>query len=95
LRPNLNQWFAAQQIKPRIVAEFDDFSLLRVFTTAGHGVCAAPVVLDAELRRVHRLQRIGQAENLRARFYAISVDRRISQPAVVAICERARAKLYG
>ena len=39
--------------------------------------------------------RIGRIEQVRERFYAISVERRLKHPAVVAISEAAREKLFG
>jgi len=37
---------------------------------------------------------IGQTNEIRERFYAISVERKISHPAVVAITETAREWLF-
>lgn len=95
LRSELNSWFETQNIRPVIVGEFDDFSLLRTFCAAGRGVFAAPRILDQELKRQDGLSRIGASEALRARFYAISVERKIKNPAVVAICDAAKNLILG
>ncbi len=76
-----------------MVGEFDDFSLLRTFAEKGLGVFASPLVLDREMRRYH-LTRLGRVQNVRARFYGISVEKRLKNPAVVAICETARQHLF-
>lgn len=94
MRHGLDQWFEAQRIHPVVVGEFDDFSLLRVFATAGHGVFAAPWVLDQELRREYGFVRIGRTDAVRARFFAISVEKKVKNPAVVAICEAARHRTF-
>jgi LysR family transcriptional activator of nhaA len=37
---------------------------------------------------------LGRTDAVRSRFYAISVERRLKHPAVVAICETARRELF-
>jgi LysR family transcriptional regulator, transcriptional activator of nhaA len=95
VRPKLDQWFDAQRIRPSVTGEFDDFSLLRTFAEAGLGIFAAPVVLDRVMQRRYGFERIGRIEDVRAHFYAISVERKIKNPAVVAICDSARQRVFG
>lgn len=95
VRPSLDQWFESQNVRPEVIGEFDDFSLLRVFGETGMGIFAAPSVMERELCREGRLTLIGRTEDVRARFYAISVERKIKNPAVVAICDAAREKMFG
>jgi LysR family transcriptional regulator, transcriptional activator of nhaA len=94
IRRVLDQWFQSQALRPTIVGEFDDTALMNIFGEDGSGLFAAPTVLEDELRRLYRVQVIGRAETLRQRFYAISVERRLKHPAVVAICESARRDLF-
>lgn len=94
LRRDLDGWFESQGVRPTVVGAFDDFSLLRMFASAGRGILAAPRVLDQEMGRRYGFIRIGVTEAIRARFYAISVERKIKNPAVVAICETARQKVF-
>jgi LysR family transcriptional activator of nhaA len=94
IRHSLDQWFDSQGIHPVIKGEFDDFSLLRVFAAEGHGIFAAPIVLDRELRKAYGFVRIGQTDAVRARFYAVSMERKVKNPAVVAICETARSSTF-
>ncbi len=93
LRRSLTQWFDTQGVRPRIVAEFDDAALLQTFASAGHGLFAAPKVVADEVARAFDVRMVGTAQDLRERFYAISVDRRLKHPAVVAICAQARSDL--
>jgi len=95
LRRSLDQWMAAQHIRPEIVAEVEDAALLQQMGSTGAGVFAAPTVIEAELVRQHRVEIVGRADKLRERFYAISVERKLKHPAVVAISESARADLFG
>ncbi len=95
MRLGLNQWFESQDLRPGVAGEFEDFALLTTFAEAGRGIFAAPRVLDHEMRRRHGFGLLGYTEDVRARFYAISVERRVKNPAVVAICEAAREKMFG
>ena len=53
-----------------------------------------PSAVDAELRRQAGLRLVGRLADVRQRFYAITVERTLRNPTVVAISERARA-LFG
>ncbi len=94
LRRSLEQWFEAQNIRPLVVGEFQDSALLKTFGQAGLGVFASPTVTEKEVRRQYGVSVLGRAESVIERFYAISVERRLKHPAVVAIAEAARDKLF-
>jgi len=94
VRRALDQWFDAQQIRPFVVGQFEDFALLRRFGETGAGVFAAPSVLEKQFRLERRLRVLGRANDVRNRFFAISVERKLKHPAVVAICESARHELF-
>jgi LysR family transcriptional activator of nhaA len=95
LRRGLEQWFEAQGIRPRVVGEMDDAALTKVLGEAGIGVFAAPDVVDEDVRQRYKVELAGAAKEIRQRFYAISVERKLKNPAVVAICQRARDTLLG
>lgn len=95
LRRALDHWFEQHGITPKIIAEFDDSALMKVFAQHGDGVCTAPEVIAREIRESFGLVPVGKADDVIERFYAISVERRIRNPAVVAISENARKKLFG
>ena len=94
VRRALDQWLDSQQIAPVVVGQFEDFALLRRFGETGAGVFAAPSVLEKHFRRERKLRIIGRAKLVRNRFFAISVERKVKHPAVVAICETARQELF-
>ena len=93
LRQALDQWFEAEGIRPTIMGEFEDSALLKVFGQRGVGLFVAASVIEAEVRRQYGVQVVGRVENVRERFYAISVERKLKNPAVVAISDAARQKL--
>lgn len=94
LRRTLDQWFDAKGIRPRTVGEFEDFALLKLFGQAGVGAFAAHAAIAREVRRQYGVVPVGRIDGLREHFYAISVERRLKHPAVVAILEAARRDLF-
>lgn len=94
LRSQLEEWFDAQDIAPVIVGEFDDSALMKSFGQAGVGVFAGPTALEAEICQMYRVQILGQVPNVQERFYAISPERKLKHPAIVAITERARETIF-
>jgi LysR family transcriptional activator of nhaA len=94
LRSALEQWFDKQHIHPRIVGEFDDSTLIKVFGQEGSGVFAAPSAIETSVCRQYGVAVVGRLEEVRERFYAISVERRLKHPAIIAITESARSELF-
>jgi len=90
----LLKWFDKLHIHPHIVGEFDDSALMKAFGQAGAGVFIAPTPIAAEVEKQYGVVAIGQTEEVREQFYAISVERKISHPAVVEITETAREWLF-
>ena len=72
----------------------DDTALAAELGEQGLGVFAAPDVVEKEIRRRYKVHVLGRAD-VRQRFYAISLDRKLRHPAVTAICEIARAHIFG
>ena len=86
----LLRWLEGQRVYPRIVGEFDDSALMKVFGQAGAGFFVAPTAIAPEIEAHYGVAQVGQTDAVREQFYAISVERRISHPAVAAITEAAR-----
>jgi LysR family transcriptional regulator, transcriptional activator of nhaA len=94
LRRSLDQWFERQSIRPRIVAEMADSALLKVFGAAGKGLFPVPAAIGKEICRQYNVRVLGALDDVHERFYAISVERKLKNPAVVAISESARTELF-
>ena len=95
LRRSLDQWFDERGIRPEIRGEFDDTALVKEFGQSAAGVFAAPSVIEREVVRQYKVRLVGRTDEIRERFYAISVERKVKHPAVAAICQSAREKLFG
>lgn len=91
LRLSLEDWFRAQGIRPRVIGTFEDSALIDAFGQAGAGLFAMPTSIEAEVERQYRVRVVGRLPEIRQRFYAITVERKLRHPAVIAISERARA----
>ncbi len=94
LRGLLTNWFDGHAIRPRIVGEFDDSALLKVFGQQGVGVFAAPAIIRTEIKKQYGVREIGLIEGQKEQFYAISVEKKLRHPAVVAIAEAAKNQFF-
>jgi LysR family transcriptional activator of nhaA len=90
----LRAWFKSQGLRPRIVAEFDDSALAQEFGRQGVGYYLGPAVLAEEIRARLDVEQVGVIDAGEEQFYAISVERRISHPCVLAITRAARSELF-
>lgn len=95
VRQQLEGWLTRHQLHPVIVGEFDDGALMTAFGREGRGIFMAPSVMEADTLDQHDLQVIGRSDELQEEFFAVSVERRITHPCVVAITDTARGKLFG
>jgi len=95
LRRSLDQWLDAVGVRPNVVGEFEDSALLKVFGMRGADVFPTSMVVTKEVQERYKVTVIGKASNVLERLYAVTVERRIKHPAVVAICDTARSGVFG
>ena len=89
-RRALDHWLEQHRLTPLIVAEFEDTALMKVFGQAGGVAFVGPTAIEAEIARHYRVQPIGRIAAVRERYYAISAERRVKHPGVLAITNEAR-----
>lgn len=94
VRHALDVWFESQGVHPTVVGDFDDSALLEAFGQRGLGVFAMPSVIEQEVARQFDVSILGRTEQIENCFYAITVERRLRHPAVVAIAEAARSNIF-
>lgn len=92
VRTPLLRWIEAAQLHPRIVGEFDDSALMRAFAEAGAGIFPSATLVGEQLCRQAGLIHLGDAEGVTETYYAISVERRLTHPAVRAISAAASSR---
>ncbi len=90
LRRSLEQWFETIQVQPRIAGEFADSALMKVFGQAGYGVFAAPSAIAGDVKKFYGVREVGRTDAISESFYAISMERRLKHPAVIAISNEGR-----
>ncbi len=94
LRRALDHWFEQKKVLPHLVAEFDDSGLLKSFGQGGDGIFPVPSVVEEAVRTQYNVQVVGRTTEVVERFYAITVERRIKNPAVAAISKFAKENIF-
>jgi LysR family transcriptional activator of nhaA len=95
IRPKLIQWFEANNLRPLIVGEFDDSALMKAFGQAGAGLFVAPKAIVDHVCEQYKVEVIGHIDSVIEQLYAITTERRLTYPAIVAISKAAREDLFG
>jgi len=94
LRSGIDRWLDKHRLHPRMVAEFDDSALMKAFGQEGAGVFIAPAAIEEEVEWQYQVTAIGRIDEVKERFYAISVERRVTHPVVATLLETARESLF-
>ena len=90
LRRALDNWFREIGVRPRVVADFEDAALMKVFAADGKGFIAIPTIVVKEAVERYGFKIIGQTKNCTDQFFAITTERQITHPAVNIITDKAR-----
>ncbi|MCC6508747.1 MAG: LysR family transcriptional regulator, partial [Pirellulaceae bacterium] len=93
LRRSLDYWFEANEVRPKIVGEFDDSAMLKIMGKAGVGIFAVASAIRSDVEEMYGVEFIAAVSDVTEKFYALSVERKVKHPAVLAISEVARKKL--
>lgn len=94
VRLALDQWLADQDIFPDVIAEFEDSALLKVFGQSGEGIFPVPSAIELRVQQQYGVEVVGRVPEVRDRFYAISVEKRVQHPATLAVLKQARNQLF-
>lgn len=94
IRPGLLQWFDEHDIRPRIVGEFDDSALLNSFGQTGTGLFVAPTATADYLCAQYRVRAIGSTNDVKEQLYAITTERRLQHPAIIAVSKAAQEDVF-
>ncbi len=90
LRRSLDDWFDAHGIRPKICAEFEDSALMKSFGREGAALFVAPTAVEGDVCRQFDVNVVGRIDTIRERYFAISVERRVKHPGVLAITAEAK-----
>jgi LysR family transcriptional activator of nhaA len=95
LRRNLDAWLEREGLVPEIVAEAEDSALLKAFAADGMGAMFVPTVIAKTVARRYDVVDVAEVAAVQERFWAITAERRLVHPAVVAMRNAARTELFG
>lgn len=93
LRRELDGWLDSHELRPMVVAEVDDSALAKVLGEAGVGAFVGPSAMEREICEQYAVRVVGRVPALKERYFAISLERRIRHPGVLAISSAARELL--
>lgn len=93
IRRKLTEWLDRKRLRPRIAGEFDDAALMAAFGRESFGAFPIPTVLAEEYLESGKLQLLGHADQVQVEYFALSVERRLTHPSVLAITSMATASL--
>jgi LysR family transcriptional activator of nhaA len=94
LRSQLVRWLSRNKLRPTFAGEFDGSALMAAFGEAGVGVLVAPTILAEEMKTRHGVVALGETREIVAEYFAISVERRLTHPCVLAITQAARDRIF-
>jgi LysR family transcriptional regulator, transcriptional activator of nhaA len=95
LRRLLDDWFMHQKVVPTVIGEFEDSATLKAFGQEGHGLFPISTVMEKEICRQYQVQIVRRVDSLTQKFYAITAERRLKHPVVMALFDRARQEILG
>ncbi len=94
VRRELEEWFATNGIRPRIVAEFDDWASLKTFGYMGEGYYIVPSILEDVMKASYAMQFVGRIDEVRERYYAVTLDRKVKHASVQQLIDVARKEIF-
>jgi len=92
IRKLFDRWSNDKEIFPEIKGQFDDNAILKAFGQSGLGIFFMPAVIQEEVCRNFNVEVIGHLEEVKQKYYAITLERKVKHPAVVAICDTAKER---
>lgn len=94
IRRDVEDWLKKRKIEARLVAEFDDSALLKVFGQFSNGFFYGPTVLEKEIEKQYHVKKLGRLSGIKESFFAITAERKIVHPAVAEITKEAKKTLF-
>lgn len=94
LRRDLDDWLDTIRVRPSLIGEFEDPALMKAFGAQSESVFPAPFAIAKDVCRVYGVTLVGRTDAVKERYYAISTERRLTHPGVLAITSAARVSLF-
>lgn len=94
IRQLFDKWSHDNNIFPMIRGQYDDSALMKAFGEQGLGVFFMPTIIEKEVSQAYHVEVIGRLSDIKQKFYAISAERKVTHPAVAAVCNSARDIIF-
>jgi LysR family transcriptional activator of nhaA len=94
LRRMLDDWFARREIHPQVIAEIEDSALVKAFAQVTGALFAAPSLMADQVAALYGAVPVGEIQEIQARFYAISLERKVKHPVVRALLEASQKGIF-
>lgn len=94
LRRSVEQWMDRQSFEPNVAAEIEDSALLKLLAAEGLGVAPVADSVLRDLEDRYGLHVVGRLNDVAIQFYAISVERKVTHPAVITILDAAKKRVF-
>ena len=88
LRRPLEKWFHSTGVRPRLVGEIEDPAFVNILALHGLGFISVPTLVVKEIVTRFGFRTIGRTDDCKQQFYAITPERKMTHPAVLAITSR-------
>lgn len=94
MRWDLEAWFDKQGVRPKLVGEFEDATLMEVAAAGGLGFTTVHRVVDHAALKHYGLKVIARVDECSSDFYAITGERLAKHPLAKQITEAAHATMF-
>lgn len=94
LRRSVEQWLEGQDFVPKIIAEVEDSALLKIMATQGLGIAPVANSILPDVEQQYGLHSVGELAGVSIQLFAISAERKVTHPAVKAISDEAKSRLF-
>jgi LysR family transcriptional activator of nhaA len=81
-------------VRPNVVAEFEDTALMHHAAKDGLGFIPVYDAIVAPAVEHYGWKTIGRARGCSGHFFAITAERKLKYPAILAITEHAQSRLF-
>lgn len=88
MRWDLETWFDSVGVRPHLVGEFEDATLMEVAASGALGFTTVHTVVDQAALKHYGLRVIARVEECGSDFYAITGERKVKHPVAAEITEK-------
>lgn len=85
LHGQLLSWFEKKNVKPKVVANFQDTAIMKITASEGVGVLPLPSIIAKKVSKEFDLHILGSTSDIKEPIYVISLERRLKHDVIIEI----------